>query len=337
MRTYTLSESFGLENLRVSERDPIRPGPGQVLLRIKAVSLNYRDLLMITGNYDPRQTLPLVPCSDAAGEVVEVGEDVSRVAVGDRVMPIFAQRWISGGPTPERLRSTLGGPLDGTLAEYMVLSEQSIVRTPDYLSDAEAATLPCAALTAWTALVVEGQVKPGDSVLIQGSGGVAIFALQVAKLLGARVIATSSSNTKLERLRALGADAALNYKEQPRWGSKARQWSGGEGVDYVVEVGGADTLRESLRAVRIGGQIGLIGVLSGRKAPLDIAPILMRYVRLQGVLVGNRDSFEQLNRAISEAELRPVIDRRFSFDEVVPALQHLQAGKHFGKVVVELT
>lgn len=337
MRAFVIDGSFGLDQLRLVERERPTPGPGQVLLRVKAVSLNYRDLLMVTGGYDPRQPLPLIPCSDAVAEVVEVGPGVTRTSVGERVLPVFAQRWISGEPTRERLRSTLGGPLDGTLREYLVLSEEGVVSAPGHLTDLEAATLPCAALTAWTALVVEGRVKPGDSVLVQGSGGVALFALQLAKLLGARVFALSKSDEKLARLKALGADATLNYASEPSWGAQVKAWSGGEGVDYVVEVGGANTLHESLRAVRMGGQIGLIGVLSGRSAPLDLAQILMRHVRVQGVLVGHRESFEQLNRAIAAAKLRPVIDRSFAFEEAPAALRYLQAGDHFGKIVVELT
>jgi len=337
MRSVVIDGSFGLDHLRIVGRESERVRPGQVLLKIKAVSLNYRDLLMVTGKYDRRAKLPLVPCSDAVAEVVGAGVGVSRVGVGDRVMPIFAQKWLSGAPTRERLRSTLGGPLNGTLTEAMMLPEEGVVRAPEHLTDVEAATLPCAALTAWTALVVEGGVKPGDSVLVQGSGGVSIFALQMAKLLGARVFATSSSDEKLERLRQLGADAVLNYKTEPQWGRKAREWSGGEGVDYVVEVGGAHTLQQSLRAVRMGGQVGLIGVLSGRTAPLDVATILMSYVRVQGVLVGHRESFEQMNRAIAAAQLRPVVDRTFAFDQAVDAFRYLQTGQHFGKVVVELS
>jgi NADPH:quinone reductase-like Zn-dependent oxidoreductase len=334
MRAMVIDEAFGLENLRFVERDVPALGAGQLLLRIKAVSLNYRDLLMVTGNYNPTQPLPLVPCSDAAGEVVDVGEGVSSVTVGDRVMPVFSQSWLAGEPTRERLRATLGGPLDGTLREYMVVPEYGVVAVPDHLSDLEAATLPCAALTAWTALAVEGQIKPGATVLVQGSGGVSVFALQFAKLFGARVFVISSNDRKLERLRELGADGALNYRKQPNWGPVVKRWSGGEGVDYVVEVGGARTLQQSLLAVRMGGQIGLIGVLSGRTAPLDIAQILMRYVRVQGILVGHRDSFIEMTRAIAAAEMHPLLDRSFPFTEAPQAMRYLEQGGHLGKVTI---
>jgi NADPH:quinone reductase-like Zn-dependent oxidoreductase len=305
-------------------------------VRLKAASLNYRDLLVVEGRYDPRLRLPLIPCSDGAAEVVALGPGAQTVAVGDRVMPLFAPQWLAGQPTREALRATLGGPLDGTLAQYLVLPEQSVVRIPDYLTDREAATLPCAALTAWTALVVEGRVTAGDTVLVQGSGGVSLFALQIARMLGARVIATSSSDAKLERLRELGAEAGINYRTVPQWGRRARELAGGDGVDHVIDVGGAQTLAESLRAVRIGGQISLIGVLSGRTAPLNLAPIFMRYVRIQGVLVGHRESFLQLTAAMAEHQLRPVLDRSFVLDQAGEALTYLESGAHFGKVTIDI-
>lgn len=335
MRTVVIEGSFGLENLRVVERDVPRPGRGQVLLQMKAAALNYRDLLMVRGRYNPRQSLPLIPCSDGVGIVGAVGDGVSRVAVGDRVAGIFSQRWIAGPPTRDRVRSTLGGPLDGMLAEYVLLDEQGVVRVPPHLSDAEAATLPCAAVTAWSALVVEGGVMAGDTVLVQGSGGVSLFALQIAKLLGARVIATSSSDEKLERLRALGADGAINYRTTPAWGEAARALAGGDGVDHVIEVGGIATLQESLRAVRIGGRVAMIGVLSGAVDKLNITPIFMRQIRVQGILVGSRDSFEQMNRAITQHQLRPVLDERsFELADARQALEHLASGRHFGKIAI---
>lgn len=336
MKALCIEEKFGLEELRIVEREEPRPGRGEVLLQMKAASLNYRDLLMVKGHYDPRQPLPLIPGSDGVGVVVAVGDDVDRFSEGDRVLPIFSQRWISGAPTHERLRSTLGGPHDGVLCERMVISADSAVHAPKHLSDLQAATLPCAALTAWTTLVVEGGIKAGDTVLIQGSGGVSLFALQLAKLFGARVIATSSSDEKLERMRELGADLVLNYKKEPKWGRRVRELAGGDGVDIVVEVGGANTLGESLKAVRVGGFIGVIGVLSGTAAPLNLLPMLMSYVRLQGILVGHRDSFEAMNKAITEAELEPVIDRSFALSEGAEALAHLASGAHFGKIAISI-
>ncbi len=336
MKVIEIQDSFGLDNLKITERPEPEPGPGQVLLEMKAASLNYRDLLTVEGHYNPKQPLPLIPCSDGVGRVAAVGEGVSRVEVGDRVATIFAQKWWSGRPEEAKLRSTLGGPYDGTLAEKMVLSEQGVVKVPEHLSNAEAATLPCAALTAWGALVTWGSVGAGDTVLVQGTGGVSIFALQFAQLLGARVIVTSSSDEKLEKARQLGAWQTLNYKSEPAWGKKARQLTGGEGVDHVVEVGGAGTLEQSFQAIRVGGEISVIGVLSGIAAELNITPILMKHVRLQGMLVGSREGFEAMNRAIAAHEMRPVVDRVFPFEQTADALRYMAAGKHFGKIAIEI-
>jgi NADPH:quinone reductase-like Zn-dependent oxidoreductase len=290
---------------------------------------------MVRGHYDPRQPLPLIPCSDGVGEVVALGEGVTRVQVGDRVCPIFAQAWRSGEPTPEKLRSTLGGPLDGTLCEEMVVSENSVAKVPSHLDDCEAATLPCAAVTAWSALVTLGQIKPGDTVLVQGTGGVSIFALQFAKLMGASVIATSSSDDKLERLKKLGADELINYKQVPDWGKAVRKYTQ-HGVDHIIEVGGANTLQQSLKAIRTGGHISLIGVLSGVNSNINILPILMQQIRIQGVLVGHRESFEAMNRAIEQHQLRPVIDKIFAWQKSDEAFQHLASGQHFGKVCIAI-
>ncbi len=326
--------AWGVENLVLAERPEPRAGAGQALVRMRAASLNYRDLLMVRGEYNPKQRLPLVPCSDGCGEVVAVGEGVTRAAVGDRVCPTFHQRWIAGEPTRELLRGTLGGPLDGTLAELMVVDEQGLVRPPEHLSDEEAATLPCAALTAWNALVTEGRVTAADTVLVQGTGGVSIFALQLAVLSGARVIVTSSRDEKLARARELGAWEAINYREQPGWGARAAELTGGRGVDLVVEVGGAGTLEQSLRAVRPGGTIALIGVLSGATTELRLNSVLMRKIRVQGIIVGPRESFEAMNRAVAHRRLRPVVDRVFPLAEVRAAFDHLASGRHFGKVCI---
>ena len=332
MRVLEIQGAFGLENLKTAERPRPEPGPGQVLLKMKAASLNYRDWLMILGAYNPKQPLPLIPCSDGVGEVVEVGEGVSRVQVGERVCPIFAQAWLSGEPTRDKFRSTLGGPYDGTLAEYMVLDAEGVVSVPEYLTDEEAATLPCAALTAWSSLVTLGQLKAGDTVLAQGTGGVSIFALQFAKALGAHVIITSSSNEKLERAKALGADDTLNYREDPKWGKTLSKKYGG--IDHIIEVGGANTLAQSLRAVRFGGHISMIGVLSGVSSEVNLLPILMQQLKIQGVLVGHREGFEAMNRGLNVNKLRPVVDKVFGFDEVTEAFEHLSAGRHFGKVCI---
>jgi NADPH:quinone reductase-like Zn-dependent oxidoreductase len=301
---------------------------------MRCVSLNYRDLLMVRGHYNPRQPLPLIPCSDGVGVVTAVGEGVSRVTVGDRVASCFFQTWIGGSPTAEKLSGTLGGPLDGTLVEKMVLSEDGVVAVPEHLSDTEAATLSCAALTAWSALVEQGTVGSDDTVLVQGTGGVSVFALQIARNLGARVIVTSSTDAKLQRALELGAWRTINYTDDPAWGKTVRKLTDGVGVDQVVEVGGAGTLEQSLKAVRVGGQISVIGVLSGISSELNIIPILMQNIRLQGILVGSRDGFERMNRFLATHEIHPVVDQVIPFDGALEAFKRMASAAHFGKIVV---
>ncbi|MBV8610263.1 MAG: NAD(P)-dependent alcohol dehydrogenase [Singulisphaera sp.] len=335
MRAYRIHDYAGLEAFRREELSTPKPGPGQALVRIHATSLNYRDLLVAKGLYSRQLPLPLVPLSDGAGEVVEVGPGVTRVKPGDRVAPSFMQAWIEGGPTEEKAKSALGGTIDGVLAELVVLGQDGLVAVPDHLSFEEAATLPCAAVTAWHALFGEGSIKPGDTVLVQGTGGVSLFALQFARMAGARVIATSSSDEKLERVRALGASDGINYKTTPDWDRRARELTGGRGVDHVVEVGGAGTLPRSLNAVRMGGRISQIGILSGA-GEVNPIPILMKNVHVQGIFVGSRAMFEDMNRAIGLSQLRPVIDRVFDFDVARDALRHMESGAHFGKIVIRV-
>ncbi len=325
---------LGLSNLALRDVPDPKPGPGQVLVRVRACSLNYRDLLTVQGVYNPRQPLPLIPCSDGAGEVAAVGEGVSRVKPGDRVAGIFAQQWLGGEPSRERLRSSLGGPYDGMLADYIVLDEAGVVAIPPHLSFVEAATLPCAAVTAWCALNKYRRLTAGDTLLAQGTGGVSVFALQFARLAGAAVIITSSSDAKLQRARDLGAMHGINYRREPDWDRRARELTGRRGVDHIVEVGGAGTLAKSLNAVRIGGFIAVIGVLAGAAAPLSVLPILMSSITVQGVTVGSRDDFEAMNRAIALHGLKPVVDRVFPFAEAAAAFQWLASGGHFGKVVI---
>ena len=336
MRVFEIRERFGLDRLVAAERPDPRPGPGQLLLRMRAASPNYRDLLTVRGEYNPKQPLPLIPCSDGVGEVIEAGPGVSRFAVGDRVAPIFAQDWISGEPALPKLRSTLGGQRDGTLAELMVVPEHGAVHVPQHLTDEQAACLPCAGLTAWSALVTCGTVRAGDTVVVLGTGGVSIFALQFARLLGARVIVTSSSDEKLARARELGAWEGINYRDDPRWGRRVRELTGGEGVDHVIEVGGAGTLAESLSAVRFGGTVSVIGVLAGRSTELSVIPILMKQVRVQGVMVGHREGFEAMNRAIALHEMRPALDRVFPFEQSPEAVGYLEHGRHFGKIAIRI-
>lgn len=327
---------FGLEGLQLAERGDTEAGVGQVRVRINACSLNYRDWMMAMGTYNPRQRLPLIPLSDGVGIVEAVGENVTRVAVGDRVAAIFSQGWIGGAPTRERTRATLGGPLDGMLRGYAVFDAESVVRVPGHLTDEEAASLPCAGVTAWNALITQGNVQPGDVVVVQGTGGVSIFALQFARMAGAQVIVTSSSDEKLARARELGAWATINYVEHPDWDRQVRQLTGGIGADHIIEVGGAGTLARSLKAIRIGGTISVIGVLGGSAVEVLLTPILMQNVRLQGVMVGSRDIFESMNRAIETNEMRPVVDRVFGFEEAVGAFDYLAAGRHFGKVCIRV-
>jgi len=334
MRAFEIQGSFGLDNLRLTERpDPV-PGPGQVLLKMRSASLNYRDLLMVRGHYNPRQPLPLIPCSDGVGVVTDVGEGVSRVSVGDRVASCFFQTWIDGPPTAGKLVGTLGGPLDGMLADQVVLSADGVVLAPEHLSDVEAATLPCAALTAWSALIEQGEVGADDTVLVQGTGGVSIFALQIGRALGARVIVTSSSEAKLRRATDLGAWKTINYTENPSWGKIVRQLTDAIGVDHVVEVGGAGTLEQSLRAVRVGGQVSVIGVLSGISSELNIIPILMQNIRLQGILVGSRNGFERMNQHLVKHQIQPVVDCVFPFSDAHEAFRHMASGAHFGKIAI---
>lgn len=334
MRSYRI-ETFGLEGLKVHEGPALEPGPGQVVVGLEAASLNYRDLLMVKGLYNPRLKLPVVPCSDGAGVIARLGPGVEGLSVGQRVAGCFAQGWLAGRSPADAHQRTLGGPLDGALAEELLVDASGLVPIPEHLSPAEAACLPCAGVTAWSALHGAGGLRPGEWVLVQGTGGVSTFALQLAKLAGARVVVTSRSEAKLERARGLGADATILTPETPRWGKAARELSGG-GVDLVVEVGGAGTWGESLAACRSGARVAVIGVLSGRETQLDVAPILMRQLRLQGVFVGSRADFLALNAAVAAHELRPVVDRRFAFAEAKEAFGVMERGEHQGKLVIEV-
>jgi NADPH:quinone reductase-like Zn-dependent oxidoreductase len=337
MRVVEIAGGFGLDHITLTNRPEPVPGPGQVRIRVRAASLNFRDLLIAKGLYNPRMPLPRVLCSDGAGEVEAVGPGVSRVRPGDRVCGIFMQDWLAGEITDAAARSALGGDLDGMLAEQVVLPEAGVVPVPPHLSFEEAATLPCAALTAWHGLFVgDDPVKPGDVVLVQGTGGVSLFALQFARLAGARVIATSSSDVKLTKAAQLGASDGINYKTTPDWDRKARDLTGGTGVDAVVEVGGAGTLERSLKAVRYGGRVALIGVLSGVGGNVSVLPALMRGVRVRGIYVGSRAMFATMNRAVALHGLRPVIDRSFPMAQARDALAYLESGAHFGKVVITL-
>ena len=335
MKCYVIPSPKGIDSLTLVERPEPAPGPRQVLVRVRATSLNYRDLITVEGNYARAAPKPdLIPLSDGAGEVVAVGPGVTRVKVGDRVAGCFMQRWVGGAIDDAAFGSAMGGAIDGMLTELAVLEEDGVVRLPQGLSFEEGATLPCAAVTAWHALVEIGGIKAGDTVLVLGSGGVSIFALQFARMVGARVLATSSSKAKAERLKAMGADAVVDYRATPDWDQEITKLTGGRGVDITVEVGGAGTLPRSLMATRIAGRIAVIGLLTGPGAQIDPMPILRRNLRVQGLYVGNRQMFEAMNRAIDAGGLKPVIDKVFPFAEAKDAYRHLKSQNHFGKVVI---
>jgi NADPH:quinone reductase-like Zn-dependent oxidoreductase len=334
MKVYEVQE-FGIENLALVSRDEPQAAAREVVVKFRAASLNYRDLMFVKGAYNPKAKLPAVPFSDAAGEVVAVGGGVTRWKVGDRVCPIFTQGWIEGEASMQKNRTTLGGgALDGVLREYGAFDESGLVSIPEHLSFEEAATLPCAAVTAWDALVEYGRLKAGDTVLTLGTGGVSIFALQFAKLHGARAIITSSSDEKLERAKELGADETINYRSAPDWDKEVLSRTNKLGVDHVIEVGGSGTLSKSLNSVRVGGHVALIGVLAsgGDFNPLSV---LMKCVRMHGVLVGSRQMFEDMNKAIAANRVKPVIDKTFAFEEAREALKYMESGSHFGKIVIK--
>lgn len=336
MKAYELQGPGGADAMMLVDRPAPVPGPGEVLVKLKAVTINYRDLLTVKGGYGSRQKFPLVPLSDGAGVVESVGPGVSHFKPGDRVTGSFFEGWLGGEPSEEKMRSNLGGAVDGVLCEYRLWPAAALVRTPDHLSDAEAAALPCAGLTAWSAVVKLGNIRPGQTVLTQGTGGVSIFALQFAKMSGARVIATSSSEAKIERLKQLGADITINYRTTPEWGKLARQMTD-RGVDLVVEVGGVGTLNESIRATRIGGSIAFIGVLAGGpKSETRLPLMVMQQQRLQGVTVGSVEDLQAMADAIAVGGMKPVVDKVFPFTEAKAAFAHMASGAHFGKVAIAI-
>jgi len=333
VKVWQVAREWSIDALELVEQPEPSPGPGQIVVRMRAASLNFRDLLTVEGKGGSYK-LPLIPFSDGAGEVAAVGEGVTRVAPGDRVCPMFFQAWFDGRPSASNRRLSLGGTRPGVLQELMVLDAEGVSRIPSNLTFEEAATLPCAALTAWRALFEEAHIGPGDTVLVQGTGGVSIFALQLARLAGAAVIVTSSSDDKLERAKALGADHTINYRSVPEWGKPAADWAGG-GVDHIVEVGGKDTLQQSIEAAQVGGNILIIGVLSGFSQKILIPSIFGKNLHVIGLSVGSRRMFENMVWAIERNHMKPIIDRTVGFDAVPEALKLMQKGGHFGKIVVQ--
>jgi NADPH:quinone reductase-like Zn-dependent oxidoreductase len=331
VKVVEIRESFGSDSLQLVERPEPVPGPAQVLLKMKAFSINYRELLVVNGVGRWKPPPGRVPVSDGVGIVVAAGTGVSRVKIGDRVSPIFYPKWLEGRVAAEKMVRALGGAAaDGVLAEYTVFDEASVVRVPAHLTDEEAATLPCAGVTAWNALSSFGDMTPGDSVVVLGTGGVSIFVLQFAQLRGARVIITSSSDQKLARAKALGAHAGIDYKTKPDWPNAVAELTDGAGADYVVDTAGE--LKKAIAAVRLGGTVAFVGLLKGMTAEVDLVPFMSKSSRVEAVDVGSREMFEAMNKAIAFHAMRPVVDRVFGFSELAEALNYLKEARHFGKV-----
>ncbi len=335
MRAYQVHSADGIEAIQQIEKPVPTPGDNEVLVRMKACSLNYRDLLIPMGGYVRNDVRPIIPLSDGAGEVVSVGSAVSSVKPGDRVIGNFFQQWSSGKIDDNGLNSALGGAIDGVLADYFLLQESGTVKIPDYLSYAEAATLPCAATTAWHALVSVGNLTPEDTILLLGTGGVSIFGLQLAKAMGATTIITSSSEEKLTQAKALGADHAINYRTHPNWEGQVLQITQGKGVDNVLEVGGAGTFEKSVASTKVNGTVSMIGILTGLESPTMSLMTIFNLLRIQGIYVGSTDMLRDLLVVMAKHQIHPNIDKIFPFSEAKQAYQHLAAAKHFGKVVIE--
>ena len=337
MRAIQLVDALGVDNLKVVDLpDPVA-GPGEVLVRVKAVSLNYRDLLMVEGMYGGNTPLPLTPFSCGCAVVEAIGPGVTRFVPGDRVATMFFQGWLSGPPTPASQVTALGMPIPGAGRELAVFSEQGLSKVPAFMTDQQVATLPCAALTAWRGLFEDANLQPGDTVVLQGTGGVSIFGLQFAHAAGYRTLITSSSDAKLERARELGADHTVNYKTTPDWSREVRAVTGGRGCDFVMEVGGAGTIGQSMRAVRLGGHIAIIGVVAQGGEPFNPASLIGNSAKLQGLSVGSRDMFEAMCRAMDLGKIGPVVDKVFGFDQAQDAFRAMRAGEHFGKIVIDFS
>jgi NADPH:quinone reductase-like Zn-dependent oxidoreductase len=334
MKAWEVVGEDGIDALNLADRAAPEPGPGQIKVRLAANCINYRDLNTVRAPARMGLKFPRIPNSDGAGEVVAVGDGVSRFKVGDRVAGCFFDNWYAGEVSAEAMASARGGPIDGMLAEEVVIHERGAVAVPGHLSLEEAATLPCAAVTAWNSLVVKGGLKAGETVLLLGTGGVSIFALQFCVMMGARAIITSKSDEKLERAKSMGAWQTINYADTPEWARAAAEMTGGRGVDQVVEVGGAGTLPQSIDAVRIGGHIGLIGVLTGGE--INPMPILRKSIRLSGIYVGSTAMFEDMNAAIGASGMKPVIDETFAFADAPRAYHAMEAAGHFGKIVIRM-
>ena len=337
MRALKVEAPWGIDAIQVVETPDPTPGPGEVLVRMRAVSLNYRDMLMVAGMYGrmPSGTGAITPFSDGCGIVEAVGPGVTRMQPGDRVATMFFQRWISGPPNLDKLSSSLGSPIPGAGRELAVFSQEGLSKVPGFLTDQQVATLPCAALTAWRALFEDGDLRPGDTVVLQGTGGVSIFGLQFAHAAGLRTLITSSSDGKLERAKALGADHLVNYRQTPEWSGPVREATAGVGADLIIEVGGGGTIEQSMKAIRIGGHVAIVGVVAGLGGPFNTAALIGNSVKVQGLSVGSRDMFEAMCRFMELKRIEPVVDKVFPWTEAKAAFAAMQSGEHFGKIVLE--
>jgi NADPH:quinone reductase-like Zn-dependent oxidoreductase len=337
MRALQVTEPWGLDQLKVVEAPDPTPGPGEVLVRMRAVSLNYRDLLMVNGIYGRGTSTggAITPFSDGCGVVEAVGPGVTRFQVGDRVATMFFQGWIDGAPTLQKLSTALGWPIPGAGRELGVFSQEGLSKVPEFLTDEEVSTLPCAALTAWRALFEDAQPRPGDTVVLQGTGGVSIFGLQFAHAAGLQTIITSSSDEKLGRAKDLGADVGVNYRQEPEWAKPVRAATGGVGADVILEVGGGGTIEQSMRAIRVGGHIAIIGVVAGAGNPFNPAGLIGNSAKLQGLSVGSRVMFEAMCEAIGQHHIRPVVDKVFPWTDARKAFEAMAGGEHFGKIVLK--
>ncbi|WP_397400078.1 NAD(P)-dependent alcohol dehydrogenase [Phenylobacterium sp.] len=338
MRALNVTAPWGLDAIQVVEAPDPTPGPGQVLVRMKAVSLNYRDLLMVNGMYGRGAATTadvITPFSDGCGVIEAVGAGVTKFKAGDRVATLFFQNWNSGPPNLEKLMSALGFPIPGAGAELQVFGQDGVSKVPEFLTDQQVATLPCAGLTAWRGLFEDARLEPGDTVVLQGTGGVSIFGLQFAKAAGYRTVITSSSDEKLARAQALGADHLVNYKTTPAWSGPVRQATGGRGADFIMEVGGGGTIQESMKAIRIGGHIAIIGVVAGAGDPFNPAALIGNSAKLQGLSVGSRDMFEAMCRALDLHKIGPVVDKVFPWTDAKAAFSAMAGGEHFGKIVLQ--
>ncbi len=336
MKAYQIQTDRGIDAIERIEMAEPQPGAGEVLVRMRAASLNFRDLIITRGGYPRNDRCPVIPLSDGAGEVMAVGDGVSRFRPGDRVVNCFFEDWEAGDVTEAQMQTSRGGGIDGVLAEQVIFRERALLPIPSHLSFEQAATLPCAAVTAWQALVTLGRIQAGDTILTLGTGGVSIFALQFAKLHGAKVIITSSSDVKLARARQMGADETINYQTTPDWEQIVRKLTGDRGVDNVIELGGPGTLRKSLACARVSGRVSLIGVLAGTDGTVNPLPALFNRVAIQGIYVGSGAMFEAMNRAISANQLEPIVNRVFAFADALDAYRYLKSGDHFGKVVIRI-